>query len=1139
MPIDPLLSDLESKKVGDVDPLLSDLPSKVSPDDEIDPLLADLTVKIAPGEDVSWWNKKQVDFANLMQMKRPDEMSDKDWAVMKQSTSDIGENLYWGGLSGGMMYPSIASKVASVGKFSPERTKQISEMDDGSARLLYGGMYAATEQLSGLTTPLNLALMIGTGGIGKGLQIGLKKGVPLAAKAVPWAKLSTGLMQVFFAANMGKEVPAQFAGLKESIEEAKINPEKWGDVGQNLVNTLVYGTFAAAAAKGGLRDIGGAKTARTEMKYQLSQKKLQDAIQAKEMVTEKGKVIAPEVVVDQAKVDVVREINSNAAINKTRIDSDIQDAVTVIKGKYSKPIPEMNITELRKSASKNPDDALALKKVIELKREANNIKTEQLDVIASKLGVPKEEVSGYKVPYDGKYDLKYSKTDGKFELVEAKYANSDVAFQIKLAKEKVHESGVPFDLESTLDVVTNGGTKRLSVSEARLINKRLTQAHKYTTKSEFENLLANGDVPPVAYDGKIDMLTGWDKTKLEWGMRTWPLLDKLGTFGAQAKRAMLESHRMGDIAAQNMNSRVQKAIDGFKGNKEHAREFVTEWMRGDKENMVSMSDEDMLIMTQIKRNMIDPIKNMSIEHDLQIMDPRDNSTVSFKDAVGDKEYHLPHEWSYKFTKAMKGKNARQKMIDNFINEQGMTEAKAKVTVNNILSHKLSGHKEGNLEIKRVTDAEGWLADPRNPNFSIKELREMCTKYIYSSTRRIMDRRYFESKGGETFNLSTEIDRITDKELRTVVRESINKFRGIDDYDALAPTWVQHAMNIEIVRKLGLSTILNSTQLAIGALPVHARHGFVATVKDFSNVLHGMYKDGAFRKNGLKDMTADMGEALEETLNIYGQSWSSAAARKVLQMNAFGMTERFNRVFGERLGYKYAQRCMDYYHGTGSSKTLNEYYTNNPVARRELKEDLLDLGVSGESIEAGAWKEVKVNKYVQTEQQLAGARFARRTQFRTTSADVPVQWRNKYLRLMFQFKSFSFNQAVLVNKHFIKPFIANPTMVNAKPLLAWIGGITVSQGTAMYLRNWVYARLSGDTSKYQDITAKRFMTNMACETPLFLAADMVNSASYGGLAKTAAGPFMGDVYNLIESTVQGKPEKVAKELIPTPFDKMME
>ena len=1069
-----MLEDVPDESTEDIS-MLGDVP-----DDDVS-MLGDVP-DYAPGEDVSWWNEPVVNLTELLDIKKPEEMSDDDYnslgAAVKTSATQFQ------GLGGGISIAGMSD----------------TSINDG-AKFMYGGFYGAIENLSSQTTPTNIALLVGTGGTGKLLKVGMEKGIPLAAKAFPWTKLGQAAISAYFAATMGKELPAEFAGLKDAISAAGNDPEAYAKIGVKLANLLVTGTFTTMAVKHVAGSLGERRIFLNNKKYDMYQAKAKAAVEAEKASTDYGKEFAK------------REYNA-----KTREFMD-----------------EFNAEVARKDVVKA--DAAYYKSIAD-DFAAENGKTLQ---------------DGIPVAPD--MDYKWNDTTGTFDKIKVKLskeANSVKDQIFGIAK----TNGVE-NIKSIMDKATDGGVRRMSMGEWEMARKRALRMNKYMTPEERQSLMNTGELPPPVYDG-ITHVSKYQEAIIPWAMSGLTWLDKLGSFGQKIKNQVFEMHQFKNTYSQLMNSRVQGVLDKLGKDSARWKQFMSEWDAVDRKVMTVDAMKDKAIMEEINQLMLKPVGQHMIDHDIEIRNLVDNTTRKAIDVVNENPYHLPHEFSYEQVLKLGKKSSRAKMVEGLV-EQGMSPGDAEKAVIRVLRHHTQGIKEGNLEYARTVNMPGWLGDPTSPTFSPKEVRNAMTQYVYGAVARIADLHFMQAKGGGKFNFNDEIGKIKAHSERKfneagisgadkfdyhsaewitdTTRKFVDRARGINDPADMSPQWVQTMMNLQVVRKMGLGTILNSMQIPLGTLPLYSRLGFRRTVVDFSKSVHDMYKTGAFRKGGLKDMANDMGEAIEETMQVYHNTWSSQAAKGVLKSTGFNAVELFNRVFSERMGKRYVEHCMEYYHGRGVDKDLNDYYVKDKLARESLKKDLVSLGIDAKSVEKGIYAEKRFGDITKDELGIAAANFARRTQFRSTGLDVPLEWRNKYIKMVFQFKNFSFNQGRLINRHIINPFIANPTLQNAKPLLAWLGGSLATHTTASGIKNWMYAKMSNGTSREQDSTYSNYLYMVAAESPLFYGFDVFRSASYGRLSDFAVGPAIGNVVGVVESVAQGKPGKVAENIIPVPFNKL--
>ena len=105
-------------------------------------------------------NKPLADVPDWLGMKKPMEIGDDELGTMFQQPKSNMALAMSSAQTGGFAGAGAASMAAEM------LYKGTALGGKDMQRAVYGGMYAATEQLSGLTSPMNLALIGGTVGLG-------------------------------------------------------------------------------------------------------------------------------------------------------------------------------------------------------------------------------------------------------------------------------------------------------------------------------------------------------------------------------------------------------------------------------------------------------------------------------------------------------------------------------------------------------------------------------------------------------------------------------------------------------------------------------------------------------------------------------------------------------------------------------------------------------------------------------------------------------------------------------------------------------------------------------------------------------------------------------------------------------------
>jgi len=208
---------------------------------------------------------------------------------------------------------------------------------------------------------------------------------------------------------------------------------------------------------------------------------------------------------------------------------------------------------------------------------------------------------------------------------------------------------------------------------------------------------------------------------------------------------------------------------------------------------------------------------------------------------------------------------------------------------------------------------------------------------------------------------------------------------------------------------------------------------------------------------------------------------------------------------------------------------------NPKTREAFIKELKTLGISDETIKTGQFRiKAPFGRYGIEELRVAGHRFSRSTQFGSGTLDLPVFASTLWGKVVAQFSNFTFAQSRLANKHIIKPFLKNPTVANAKPIIAWLIGAEFSGMINHYARRSIQQYVLGIDVPEEGSMQSRMLDYALAVSPYGLAYSFFRDAQYGRIP--AAGPTLGDVQDVIRA-VQTKQVPVHM-IAPTPFDKLI-
>jgi len=261
--------------------------------------------------------------------------------------------------------------------------------------------------------------------------------------------------------------------------------------------------------------------------------------------------------------------------------------------------------------------------------------------------------------------------------------------------------------------------------------------------------------------------------------------------------------------------------------------------------------------------------------------------------------------------------------------------------------------------------------------------------------------------------------------------------------------------------------------------------------DFRNSIRGIAKA---LSSGGKELAEKSGATSNAVINDYIEDLTGAIqgrrgfgqkfANIILKGTLFRWSEQLNRRFAANIG--------------------SEYLQNNLIPKLkaspkdvDIRTELKTLGVSADKVLKDGLTEDDILR--------AANSFSRETQFAADELALPLFWTTPEGRLITQFKTFSFNQAKLLNKSFKKSPIGTPLRIVA---LASTIGVTVSE---------ISDFLRGKTKKEQETFLNRAWGGFLTIGGYGLISDIAESEGrFGekGLLQLLAGPTGGDVVEII-------------------------
>lgn len=421
----------------------------------------------------------------------------------------------------------------------------------------------------------------------------------------------------------------------------------------------------------------------------------------------------------------------------------------------------------------------------------------------------------------------------------------------------------------------------------------------------------------------------------------------------------------------------------------------------------------------------------------------------------------------------------QKVIEYVAKKNNITNTEAEKFLNTVVRDNRT-RRFANLELAREVDLPFW--DP-NPD-------RVIPRYIEGVTRRIEEVKRFgkndeiinelidrvSNAGGDSRHVKLMFDRMTGQE---PIREALDSFSG------KASKLIR---NFETVTKLGLAAIPNSTQSINTA--------FTAGVK---NTLKGIIKA---QTEGGKEFAQRTGGVLSSTIDDM-LSRSSGGTKGFsswfLGKVGFTATEKMNRTIAANAGREYV---LD----------LTSKLIDNPL-NRTARRGLMELGLSPDKI----LRRGNIN----FEEILLGAqKIINKSQFRSGVMDLPVWASSPEGKLMFQFKTFAFNQTKLIKDALLKEAARG----NFKPIIT---AATLMPVLGEGVRD-VKSVLTGKSRDKEGL--ERIAENIGAVGSLGIISDLWQSGRFNSVAEFIGGPAVSDISAITSGIIQaseGRPKKLQK------------
>lgn len=346
---------------------------------------------------------------------------------------------------------------------------------------------------------------------------------------------------------------------------------------------------------------------------------------------------------------------------------------------------------------------------------------------------------------------------------------------------------------------------------------------------------------------------------------------------------------------------------------------------------------------------------------------------------------------------------------------------------------------------------------------------------------------------------------------------LDNFLNRKYYNQALVAWSRRVINLQAATKLTFATVPNVFQQLVNNTP---SLGLYHTLKGSSVQAINLIP-------GLRNMMTSLSKADEAMVakSIALNEEYMAAARHILtgnnaetkitdriadialKTNLFDPTERLNRM-GTGIAALFQIRETL---GKGVAGRLKG--KNLDFARRQLREAGLDLDKIVSHAKASASTNGTIDASIAAvhgpmAMEQAIYELARQTQFTPVGTRIPLMWQTPTGRVLTQFKSFAFNQGIMIRDH----IVAEAALGNMKPL---------AYATAMYPGTGyvVNQTLNAMKQKKRDQTEMGKFLSVASSVGGFgLASSLVLSAYYGRLNDAVVGPTLTDFGSVAQSVI---------------------
>lgn len=319
-------------------------------------------------------------------------------------------------------------------------------------------------------------------------------------------------------------------------------------------------------------------------------------------------------------------------------------------------------------------------------------------------------------------------------------------------------------------------------------------------------------------------------------------------------------------------------------------------------------------------------------------------------------------------------------------------------------------------------------------------------------------------------------------------ESTSKLWGF-----MKPLHAQKIRNFEVITKLGLAAVPNSSQSLLTAIRT--------SLKSTGKAIKMAFKDA----QGSEEYAMRVGvvnEALLRDITSAATGGTSNWARNVLKYSGFSFIEKWNRIIAANAGKYYAEEI--------AGKLIKD-----PSNKRYFRQ-LFELNLNPKKI-------LKEGGVAIEDLMRASDHVVNTTQFKSGALDLPLFFTSPEGKLLTQFKNYVFNYT-----KFMKDIVLGEArrgnyapLTKAVVLMPILGeGVKDIRGV-----------LAGKPRTEQGLV--RLAENYGAIGGVGIVYDLIKASTYGRTADFFMGPGLSDVFQLIQNTTKtfkGQPQQLQKQLI---------